>query len=199
MSARSPTEMPITPSQTVGPFFACCLTPRDYGGQELASSIIATEAAGPRVRIEGKVYDGNGDPVPDAMVEAWQADASGRYAPHGAAWADADFRGFGRCESGKSGDFWFATIKPGRVPGPDGGLQAPHLNLHVFARGLLRPVFTRIYFADERSNASDPILALVPQTRRHTLLAQPVPGEETAYRFDIRLQGGDDETVFFET
>ncbi|MYZ49959.1 protocatechuate 3,4-dioxygenase subunit alpha [Propylenella binzhouense] len=198
MTDARPEAEVITPSQTVGPFFAYCLTPQDYGGDPLCDGMIADEGApGTRIRIEGAVYDGNGDPVPDAMVEAWQADAEGRFAGRDAAPSNARFRGIGRCESRQDGSFRFETVKPGSVPGPDGTPQAPHINLNVFAKGLLRHLFTRIYFADEPANAADPILGLVDPDLRYTLIARPAPDAPGLYRFDIRLQGKD-ETVFFE-
>lgn len=187
----------ITPSQTVGPFFAYCLTPHDYDVREIFSpDIAATGVPGQRLRIEGTVRDGAGDPVPDAMLEIWQADADGRYAhPAGAgAKGNAGFTGFGRAPTTADGAFAFTTVKPGPVPGPGGGTQAPHINLTIFARGLLTHLRTRIYFEDEAGNAGDPILARVPADRRTTLIArQTGPG---TYRFDVRLQG-DGETVFF--
>ncbi len=183
----------ITPSQTIGPFFAYALTPRAYAGAELASERLASEGvAGERIRIEGRVLDGDGAPVGDAMLEIWQADAQGRHQPQG----NAGFTGFGRAETtAEEGRFVFETIRPGAVPGPGGTLQAPHLSLSVFARGVLVRLMTRIYFADEPANAADPVLALVPQARRETLIARR--DQNGVYRFDIRLQG-EGETVFFE-
>lgn len=185
-------ERAITPSQTVGPFFAYCLTPQDYGVAPLVhADLVVPDAIGARIRIEGRVLDGEDAPVPDAMLEIWQADGAGRY-PETA--GGPGFGGFGRAGTDAQGRFAFATIKPGPVPGPDGTTQAPHLAVSVFARGLLTRLVTRIYFPDEPANAEDPILARVPQARRGTLVAQ---GSEGAYVFDIRLQGRD-ETVFFE-
>jgi protocatechuate 3,4-dioxygenase alpha subunit len=146
----------------------------------------------------GRLLDGDGLAVSDAMIEIWQADGQGRYPGHDPALSNARFKGFGRCETGRDGAFSFRTVKPAGVPGPNGGDQAPHVNVGVFARGLLRRLFTRIYFEDEAANADDPILALVPAERRATLIARREPGSgEPVYRLDIRLQGGD-ETVFFE-
>ncbi len=186
----------ITPSQTVGPFFAYCLTPAGYPLEELATGMIATpDAAGTRIRIEGRVLDGAGAPVPDAFLEVWQADGEGRYpaAAPGPA-ANARFTGFGRAACDGEGRYAFDTVKPGPVPGPGGTMQAPHLNVGLFARGVLRRLATRFYFADEPANAADPILALVPAERRATLIARPEGG---VYRIDIHLQG-DNETVFLE-
>jgi protocatechuate 3,4-dioxygenase alpha subunit len=185
----------ITPSQTVGPYFAYALTPFDYAYRPLAGPDLTTGgAAGEAIRIEGQVIDGKGNPVPDAMIEIWQADGAGRFAERG---ANTGFTGFGRAET-KAG-FAFRTVKPGRVEGPDGRRQAPHIDVGVFARGLTRRLMTRIYFDDETANADDPILTLVPAERRHTLIARRSGGAEGVprYVFDIRLQG-EDETVFFE-
>lgn len=185
----------ITPSQTVGPFFAYCLTPTAYTYRQVFSNDLTEHgAAGTRIRIEGRVLDGDGAPVPDAMIEIWQADASGSYvsAEQG---ANTTFRGFGRTECDAEGHYRFTTVKPGRVPGPAGLPQAPHINVGVFGRGLLKRLFTRIYFVDE-ANEGDPILSLVPADRRATVIAQR-SGEEATYTFDIRLQG-ETETVFFE-
>lgn len=191
----------ITPSQTVGPFFAFGLTPKNYDWNEaIGNNLITPDASGERIRIEGRVLDGDGTPVVDSMLEIWQADAAGRYA-HPAdrrALPNAVFKGFGRAGTDQDGRFSFATIRPGAVPGPGGKLQAPHIAVVVFSRGMLTHVFTRIYFADEAANAADPILALVPPDRRPTLVAgrEDRDGQAT-YRFDIRLQG-DGETVFFD-
>ena len=202
MTEVKPGERPdgITPSQTVGPFFAYALTPTGrYAIADLAGDDLVTDdAAGPRIRIVGRLLDGNGLPVSDAMIEIWQADGEGRYRGHDPALSNARFKGFGRCETGRDGAFSFRTVKPAGVPGPNGGYQAPHVNVGVFARGLLRRLFTRIYFEDEAANADDPILALVPAERRATLIARREPGSgEPVYRLDLRLQG-EDETVFLE-
>jgi len=181
----------ITPSQTIGPFFAYALTPRAYGGSELATGTVAAEGvAGERILIVGTVYDGDGAPVGDAMIETWQADAQGRYNATG----NAGFTGFGRIEATVEGTFQIETIRPGTVAAPDGTMQAPHLLLSVFARGLLTRLTTRIYFADEPGNMADPVLALVPAERRQTLIA--TRESDGSFRFDIRLQG-ENETVFF--
>ena len=181
-----------TPSQTVGPFFAIGL-PWEGG-----SSAVPPETAG-AVTITGTLFDGHQEPVPDALIETWQADGAGRFADlhgHGGPSAVPGFRGFARfgAEHG-DGSFRIVTLKPGPVPGPGGSLQAPHIAVSVFARGLLHRCVTRIYFADEPdANAADPVLRSVPADRRDTLLAQPHDG---GYRFDIRLQGPG-ETVFFD-
>ena len=186
-----------TPSQTVGPFLHIGLAPAPYGVREVFSPVV-TDAGmpGQHIRIEGRVIDGDGNVLPDALVEIWQADHEGRYAhpADGRPLMSNSFRGFGRCPTDKGGGFRFDTVKPGKVPGPNGAMQAPHINVGIFARGILKRLFTRIYFAGDPANASDPILALVPADRRHTLMAKQ---EGNVFRFDIRIQGGD-ETVFFE-
>ena len=188
-----------TPSQTVGPFLHVGLVPARFGVREIFTPVVADATVpGTHIEIEGRIYDGEGNVLRDAMVEAWQADAEGRY-PHSADGRPVTsnaFRGFGRCAT-EDGVFRFSTVKPGSVPGPGGTTQAPHINVGVFARGILKRLFTRIYFAGDPANASDPILALVPAERRETLIAKPDPSNPSLYRFDIRLQG-DKETVFFD-
>jgi protocatechuate 3,4-dioxygenase alpha subunit len=181
-----------TPSQTVGPFFAIGL-PFDGGPW------VVPEGTPGVIRISGTVYDGDGEPVPDHLIEIWQADGDGRLADmhgYGGPSNVPEFRGFARCgaEDG-DGTFELFTVKPGRVPGPGGSLQAPHIDVTVLGRGMLNRVVTRIYFADEApANAEDVVLNSVTEERRATLLGKPVAGG--GYRFDIRLQGAD-ETVFF--
>jgi protocatechuate 3,4-dioxygenase alpha subunit len=192
----------ITPSQTVGPFFKYGLTPnRQYAWNDaFTANLVTPDASGNRIRVEGTVYDGDGAPVPDCMLEVWQADAQGRFSdPQDArALPNTAFRGFGRCGTDGEGRYAFDTIKPGPVPDPDGKPQAPHLLLAVFARGMLRHLYTRIYFDGEAANGSDAVLALVPADRRATLIAKRQPGNGGAvYKFDLRLQGGE-ETVFFD-
>ena len=161
---------PLTPSQTVGPFFGVGL-PFENGEQ------VAPPGSAGAMRIEGQVIDGKGDPVPDALLEIWQLGT-----------------GFGRARTDSEGAFSFMTVKPGATPAPDGRLQAPHLNVTVFARGLLRHLVTRMYFPDEaEANATDPALNLVEPARRETLIAKNCGG---VLHFDIRLQG-ERETVFF--
>lgn len=189
-----------TPSQTVGPFLHVGLAPAPFGFREIFSPVVAEPGSpGTHVRIEGRVLDGEGNPMPDALIETWQADHEGRYAhpADGRPLASNSFRGFGRCPTAKDGSFRIDTIIPGRVAGPKGAMQAPHINVGVFARGVLKRMFTRIYFAGHPANAEDPILALVPAARRDTLMAKPDPGNPKVYRFDIRVQG-DNETVFFD-
>jgi protocatechuate 3,4-dioxygenase alpha subunit len=188
----------ITPSQTVGPYFAYVLTPKAYGYPELVTNEMATTAtAGERIRIEGYVMDGDGEPIIDALIELWQADGEGRFASEAGRGSNAAFTGFGRSDVDSNGFFFFETVKPGPVPAPGGGVQAPHIDVGIFARGLLRRLLTRIYFADTQIEG-DPILALVPPDRRGTLVAEAKErGGKKVYRFDIRLQG-EGETVFFE-
>jgi len=189
-----------TPSQTVGPYFAYALTPQSYGRRGIGSSTLTDmETTGERIRIEGVVTDGEGKPIRDALIEIWQANAAGVYR-HPAdiradAQADPHFSGFGRAGTNDDGVFFFDTIKPGAI----GDGQAPHINVTVFARGMLAHAFTRIYFADEAAaNAEDPVLQTVPADRRDTLIAKPTRmAGGTVYRFDIHLQG-DAETVFFD-
>jgi protocatechuate 3,4-dioxygenase, alpha subunit len=184
------TPLHTTPSATVGPYLAIGLTWQD--GQD------AVEPGIPgAIWLRGTVYDGNGDVVPDAMIETWQADPEGRFDhpddPRGAS-AYEGFRGFGRAQTVEGGEYAIRTLKPGRVPDGEGGLQAPHVDVSVFARGLLDRVVTRIYFADEdAANAEDPVLTSLTEEQRQTLIAQPT---DDGYRLDIHLQG-ERETVFF--
>jgi protocatechuate 3,4-dioxygenase alpha subunit len=182
----------VTPSQTVGPYFAIGLP---FDGQHL----VVPEGTPGALTISGTVYDGHGDIVPDHVVEFWQPDATGAFADlhgYGDQSVHPGFRGFGRwCVEDGDGVYRIVTVKPGPVPFYKGGMQAPHINVTVLARGMLNRVVTRIYFADEAdANAADPVLATVPAQRRDTLLAQPADG---GYRFDIHLQGPH-ETVFFD-
>ncbi|MBV9704605.1 MAG: protocatechuate 3,4-dioxygenase subunit alpha, partial [Methylobacteriaceae bacterium] len=165
----------------------------------VGNDLLTEDAVGEPICIEGRVLDGAGSPVPDAMIEIWQADGAGRYAGNDSApLPNTAFKGFGRCATDREGNFSFRTLKPGSVPAPDGRPQAPHINIGLFARGLLRRLFTRIYFEGEAANDADPVLALVPHEARKTLIARRTESEgAAAYVFDIRLQG-DDETVFFE-
>lgn len=188
----------ITPSQTVGPFFAYALTPS--GRYALADLVTNDLTAGARldgrIRIEGQVLDGDGAGVADAMLEIWQADEAGRYPGAELPRGNAPFRGFGRSATDREGGFSFITLKPGPVPGPGGVLQAPHINIALFARGLLRQLHTRLYFDDEgEANEHDPILALVPGDARDTLIARR--RGDAHYRLDLHLQGSS-ETIFFE-
>jgi protocatechuate 3,4-dioxygenase, alpha subunit len=186
------TGLPLTPSQTVGPFLHIALVWDD------GADVVPADAPG-AVWLRGQVYDGAGTALPDALVETWQADIDGRFDhgddPRGAVKAPPGFRGFGRCATEADGSWAIRTVKPGAVPAADGRPQAPHVDLSVFARGLLDRVVTRIYFSDEAdANDTDPVLCSVPEDRRGTLVAQRTAD---GYRFDVRLQG-DGETVFFD-
>ena len=158
------------------------------------------DTEGAHIRIEGRVLDGDGAPVPDALVEIWQANAHGRYnhpTDQSSAPLDPQFTGFGRAGTDEHGHYWFETIKPGRVAFNDQIQQAPHICVTVFARGLLNHLFTRLYFADEPTNAGDVALQCVPEERRATLLAKRTSEREAVvYHFDIVLQGAN-ETAFF--
>lgn len=190
-----------TASQTVGPYFAYGLTPQQYGYpmESIAGpSMVTADTQGERIRIEGRVFDGEGAVIPDAMIEIWQADGSGRYAhPADGRATNASFKGFGRCGTGTDpqNKFWFDTVKPASVDGE----QAPHVNVIVFMRGLLLHAYTRVYFSDESAaNARDRVLSSVPIERRETLIAAREAGAGgVVYRFDIHMQG-DRETVFFD-
>lgn len=202
-------SLQATTSQTVGPYFQIGLA-RFYI-DDLTGPGVAEEV----IEIEGRVFDGEGQPVPDGVIEIWQADAQGDYAHPGfseelesiqktdprakerahAQRRQGAFRGFGRVPTQPDGSFRFKTIKPGRVPAPDGTLQAPHIAVSVFTRGLLRRLVTRIYFPDEPSNAEDFALKLVEAGRRHTLIAKKLRDGRLAW--NVVLQGAD-ETVFFD-
>ncbi|MDA0564081.1 protocatechuate 3,4-dioxygenase subunit alpha [Streptomonospora sp. S1-112] len=180
-----------TPSQTVGPYLHIGLPWPD-------GPFAVAEGTPEGVWIRGVLYDGAGAPVPDGLIETWQADPEGRFDhpddPRGAV-ARPGFRAFGRCPTDANGEYGIFTLKPGPVPGPGGTLQAPHIDVSVFARGMLHRTVTRVYFPEEAAaNAADPVLSSVPEPERATLVARPA---EDGYRFDIRLQG-EDETVFFD-
>lgn len=182
-------------SQTVGPYFRLGLT-----GPRSVNCIAEPGAKGERITLVCTVLDGDGTPVPDAMLEIWQANADGKY-NHPEDLQDKALdpacKGFGRMGTDANGMLEFQTIKPGRAPGPDNRLQAPHLNVSIFARGLLKRLPTRIYFAGDPANDEDFVLSLVPKERRKTLLAQPDPSRPGFWRFDVLLQG-EQETVFFD-
>lgn len=205
-----------TPSQTVGPFFHYGL-PWKGGADLVGRSDMGARPelfpqehymlnlpaprntpTGEAIELVGRVLDGGGNPVPDAMIEIWQANAEGRYAspddPRAEPPLDPNFIGFGRASTGEDGEYRFRTIRPGRVPGPGNMLQAPHIAISIFGRGLLKRLATRLYFADGEGNDVDPILAMVPAWRRASLIAQAEG--EGVWRFDIVLQGNR-ETVFF--
>jgi len=192
---KSAKTLGLTPWCTVGPYFTVCVD------EDLCIPQIAKpEAKGERVKLICAVFDRNGECVPDTLIEIWQANADGKYnhpADRQAKSVDAAFRGFGRQVTNLSGACEFETIKPGRVPGPRGALQAPHLEVGVFTRGVLKRLATRIYFAGDAANGECPVLALVPKSRRAALMAQPVAGQPGSWRHEIYLSGPK-ETVFFE-
>jgi protocatechuate 3,4-dioxygenase alpha subunit len=181
-----------TTSQTIGPYLRIGLEWMQI------EDLVPRGVAGERVSIRGRVVDADGKPVNDAAVEIWQANSHGRYAspedrqdkP-----LEGAFRGYGRSLTDDQGAFRISTIKPGRVPGPASSVQAPHLNVTIFMRGLLKQLMTRMYFPDDPANAADPILALVPAERRSTLIARKA-GDGTL-EWNVVLQGRD-ETVFFD-
>jgi protocatechuate 3,4-dioxygenase alpha subunit len=189
-----------TPSQTVGPYFTMVL------GQPGQNVVARPGIPGCRIRVEGRVFDGDRTPIEDALIDLWQANAAGRYRhpldARDEAALDEGFNGFGTAASEfTTGRYWFETIKPGQVPDPHGGRQAPHLNLCVQARGMLMPSFTRMYFPEDvEAHQHDLVLSMVPVARRHTLIASSNDSSEpgvVTYTFDIRFQR-DDETVFFD-
>ena len=181
-----------TASQTVGPYLHIGL------GWLTIDRVAAPGCPGQHLELGGRVKDGDGRPVPDALVEIWQADAQGRYAhPEDTREVPltSGFRGFGRVPTDAEGHFQFFTIKPGPVADPQGGLQAPHLLVSVFMRGLLKRLVTRVYFPDEPRNADDRVLRLVPAERRGTLVARALARD--GLEWDVILQGAG-ETVFFD-
>jgi protocatechuate 3,4-dioxygenase alpha subunit len=183
---------PLTPSQTIGPFYFGTIIKAYH------HHIAPPGVAGERIEIVLSLHDGEGAIVPDGMFEIWQANSHGRYnhpedrrnLP-----LDPGFDGYGRASTYTDGCARFSTVKPGRVPWPQGGMQAPHINISVFARGLLNRVATRLYFDGEAANAEDPVLNLVDPMRRSTLLAKP--DDKRVWRLPIHL-GGPTETVFFD-
>jgi len=196
-TTMSRSRLPQTASQTVGPFFHFGMIEE---GDE--NNLVNEAGQGERIVVRGRVLDGEGEAVPDALIEIWQADANGFYNhpddPHHEN-ADPNFRGFGRSDTQSGGQFSFRTIKPGRVPFDSRRFQAPHISVRVFSRGLLTHTYTRFYFSDEEeANASDTILNIVEPERRHTLILQRRESSDGAvYVLDIKLQGHD-ETVFLD-
>lgn len=187
------TEHGLTPSQTVGPYLEIGLV------RDLVTAEVVDPADPRAVRVRGRLLDGAGDPVPDGMIETWQANAAGRYDHPADARADVPleegFHGFGRSDTVNDGWFELVTVKPGPVPWPEGGMQAPHLLVGVFARGLLKRACTRMYFPGEaEANAADPILSRLDPVLAATLVASDEGGG--TLRFDIRLQGAG-HTAFF--
>ncbi|KQK31412.1 protocatechuate 3,4-dioxygenase alpha subunit [Bosea sp. BE271] len=215
--SQNPSIFGQTPWQTVGPYFhyglpwkgGADLVDRSEMGARpdlmppehflLSESNLSGTPQGDVIEIAGSILDAEGQPIPDAMIEIWQANAAGRYASADDAREDVPldrhFVGFGRSSTDRDGVFRFRTIRPGRVPGPGNTLQAPHIALSVFGRGLLKRLPTRLYFADGEGNETDPILNLVPEARRHTLIAQRKP--DGTWWLDINL-AGESETVFFD-
>jgi protocatechuate 3,4-dioxygenase, alpha subunit len=184
--------------QTVGPFFSIGLS-RLY-----RDNLAAPCAAGERVNISGRILDGDAKPVPDGIIEIWQANSYGKYA-HPEDVQDKpiekEFSGFGRIATDIDGMFRFSTIKPGRVPGPDGPdgkptLQAPHLAISILTRGLLRRLVTRMYFPGDPANTEDFVLGLVEEPRRQTLIAKKIEAPQGSLDWNVVLQGAN-ETVFF--
>lgn len=183
-----------TASQTVGPYLHLGLT-------QITIPDIAKDATrGEKIVITGRVLDGEGQPIPDALLEFWQANAEGKYAHPEDTQAkplDGAFFGYGRVPTDKAGGFRFATVKPGAVPGPGNSWQAPHILVCLFMRGMLKHLYTRIYFSDEAANAEDPVLGLIAEkNRRPTLIARRTP-DKPEYLWDIVMQGKG-ETVFFD-
>jgi protocatechuate 3,4-dioxygenase alpha subunit len=214
---QDPSLFGQTPSQTVGPFFhyglpwkggADLVGKSDMGARPelfpeehyvLNLSSPSGTPQGEVIEVAGCIRDGNGDPITDAMVEIWQANAAGRYRSTDDTRAevpmDPHFVGFGRASSDNAGIYRFRTVMPGRVPGPGNSLQAPHVAVSVFGRGLLKRLATRLYFQDAPGNDADPVLAVVPEGRRETLIAKRQ--EDGVWWLDIVVQG-DGETVFFD-
>jgi protocatechuate 3,4-dioxygenase alpha subunit len=209
---KSPELFGQTPSQTVGPFFHYGL-PWKGGGDLIGDSPLGARPelmppehyvlaepspkgpfSGEAIEISGRVIDADGLPVPDALIEIWQADAAGWY---GGSNEPRGFIGYGRCATCEAGEYLFRTLRPGRVPGPGGVLQAAHIAVGILGRGLLKRLNTRLYFEDGEGLGADPVLQCVPAERRSTLWAKRVRGVPAAYRFDIVLQGPE-ETVFFD-
>jgi protocatechuate 3,4-dioxygenase, alpha subunit len=182
----------LTAAQTVGPFVS-------IGFEKAAVPDVAPAGvAGERVVITGKIFDGDGQPVTDAVIETWQANSHGKYAHPDDAQEkllEENFKGFGRVLADAQGGFRLATIKPGKVAGPDGKVQAPHITVVIFMRGLLKQLMTRVYFPDEAANAADPVLNLVPAARRATLVA--AKAADGTLQWNVHLQGPH-ETVFFD-
>lgn len=192
---RDNIDLAPTPEQTAGPFFHLgCTTSHSV------SCMAGPNTKGERMRLICRVLDGDGVTVSDAMIEIWQADSEGRFNRPGdsrSGEADPAFKGFGRLASDEWGRCVFDTVRPGRVPGGGNTLQAPHFNVSIFARGILKRLVTRIYFAEDPANAEDPILSSVPAERRITLMARSGADNPGDLHFDVRLSGRD-ETVFFD-
>jgi protocatechuate 3,4-dioxygenase, alpha subunit len=188
------TLLGLAASQTVGPFF-------QIGLEDLyQNNLTAPAVIGTIITISGKILDADSRPVPDALVEIWQANSFGKYDhpdDHQDKPLDVGFTGFGRCPTNSEGEFQFRSVKPGLVPSSTEAPQAPHINVSVFMRGLLNRLVTRVYFSDDPRNSTDEVLSLVDPARRPTLLAQPDPVRPNLYHWDVILQGPR-ETVFFD-
>jgi protocatechuate 3,4-dioxygenase alpha subunit len=187
-------SLQATTSQTVGPYFHIGLK------WLFVDNLAGASVPGQRVEIEGRVLDADGQGVPDAMLELWQANSQGKYAhpeDNQGKPVEPGFQGFGRVPTAEDGSFRFTTIKPGRAPGPDEKLQAPHIVVSVFARGLLRRLVTRLYFPDDPANSEDFALNLVEASRRDTLIAQKSPKRDGLLEWNVVLHGPH-ETVFFD-
>ena len=182
-----------TASQTVGPFFSIALCSRT-----LNHLVPSDQSANAQViTISGRVLDGDGKGVPDAVLEIWRADENGEYSSSGDSTPGGEPAGFARIATSVDGNFEFCTTKPGTTKTDSGQTSAPHLAVLIFMRGLLRPLLTRIYFPQEQANAADPVWQLVPAERRHTLIAERAKDSDSALSWNVRLQG-DAETVFFD-
>jgi protocatechuate 3,4-dioxygenase, alpha subunit len=194
MSKEATEIFGLAASQTVGPFF-------QIGLEDLYQTDLTVPGlTGTVITISGKILDADLLPVPDALVEIWQANSFGKYAhpdDYQDKPLDPGFTGFGRCPTNSEGAFQFRTVKPGSVPSSTEALQAPHINVSIFMRGLLNRLVTRIYFSDDERNGADEVLSLVDPGRRSTLFARPDPVRPNAYRWDVVLQGPL-ETVFFD-
>jgi protocatechuate 3,4-dioxygenase, alpha subunit len=185
-------DLVATASETVGPFFHFGLATDQALGRVADPSV-----KGEHITVQFRITDGDGQPVPDALVEIWQMDGQGRNAVADPPGSVPSFRGFGRLPTAEDGTCEFETIRPGGVSDGSKGVQAPHINVCLFARGLLRQLHTRVYFAGDPALERDAALALVPHERRATLMATPDPQRPGRWVFDVRLQGRD-ETVFFD-
>ena len=187
-------SLQTTSSQTVGPYLHIGLTWLNTG------NLVGPGVTGEKVMLEGRILDGDGKPVGDALVEIWQANAHGKYAhpddPQDKP-LEEGFKGFGRIPTDGNGQFKFTTIKPGRVPAPGGGMQAPHINVCILMRGMLKQLVTRIYFPGDPANAEDEALRRVPASRRDTLIAKQGAGQPGTLFWNVVLQG-EGETVFFD-
>jgi len=187
-------SLPTTPSQTVGPFFSIGLN------RLCTNNFCPPEIPGERITIHGRVLDGDNQPVPDAILEIWQANTSGNFPHYGSHQPDtlANFNGFGRVATNDDGEFQFTTIKPGPTLGPNNHSQAPHLSINLFMRGLLKHLVTRLYFPNDPLHTTDFALNLIEPNRRATLIAEKSATDPATFEWNIHLQGPQ-ETVFFDS